>query len=243
MKTMVFVLFVLALAGSAYASDPGVHQASSQYETAGTPSEIPDHGRDFFYCQLPTASYYTMNASTGFASELADDIPDEFYCRWISAIIIYVGEWGAPWIDPAGIFVNFYSGECPPPLLPAFTRYVTWAEVDKVIVQQGTNSYDYEVTIWLCPPVHIEVDMSIGFVVDNTWGQNPPYCGVDYTNDYDVHGCGEMYIDHAYWGFPRWSLASASHGTPVDLAYCLGENMGPSAADQSTWSAIKSLYR
>ncbi len=79
---------------------------------------------------------------------------------------------------------------------------------------------------------------SVGGVVDQNWGQNPPYCGLVFCDA--IAGC-EGYWAGDYWGFPRWSPFSAYFGYGLDLGYCLGS--GPVPTQDSTWGKVKSLYR
>ena len=241
MKVLCAILLLMATSGLVIAVDSMEEEPINII--SGQQVEPP---RDILFCQPPTAGYYTMNASTGYASELADDFPEEFGVgQWmVDEIVVYIGEWGDDWVNPAGIIVNLYSGDCPPDMAPYQTLYFPGGDpafMDFFFVNDQPGSYDLEVTLYVNPNFQILSPMSIGFVVDNTWGEGAPYCGVDYTVDDDIYGCGEAYIDHAYWEHPRWTPASASHGAPVDIAYCLGAN-GATAAGTSTWSVFKTLY-
>jgi hypothetical protein len=239
MRSVLLALAAMTLAVAAYAAGP---VDDSDFAPGNGPD--PDAPRDIFHCQDPTSGFWTTNSSTGFDSEMADDIPDEFDGRWVNEIVVYVGEWGATWMDPAGIIVNLYDNGCPPPLDPYDTLYFTWGDptqMEYVFVNDQPSSYDLRVTLFVDPPFQITSRMSLGFVMDNTWGTDPPYCGVDYTEDYDIYGCGEFYWDGEYWGYPRWTPISAYAGVPRDIAYCLGEP-GSTPTVPSTWSFIKGLY-
>ena len=120
-------------------------------------------------------------------------------------------------IDPLGIIVNLYAEDCPPVMDPYDTMYFDWGDPTQMeyeFVNDQPGSYDLRVTLFLGNMMLIQAPMSIGFVVDNTWGIDPPYCGVDYSPN--VYGCGTGYYDHEYWGEPRWT-------TYNDVAYCLDD--------------------
>ncbi|MCK4548230.1 MAG: hypothetical protein KAW17_12415, partial [Candidatus Eisenbacteria sp.] len=239
MRESILMLLILVVAGSAYAADPYLSPVSG-------PVELPELQRDEFYCQPPMDPLLILNAMSGRGTEAVDDIPVNLQGHWIYDIVVYVGEWNAVWQDPDGIFVNFYDATCPPGQTPYMSRYFTWgnpAEMETELVHDEPGYLTcYRVTLWVCPPVFIEGTMSLGFQVDNAWGDQAPDCGVALTN-YEVFGCGEGYWDGTIWGFPRWTLISEIAGDPIDIAYCLSEDEGPSAADESTWGAIKTLYR
>jgi hypothetical protein len=230
---MIVVLTILALATVALALDP-----ASDRGTAPPPDPFdgqPD--RTLIHCQDPTDIYSTTNASTGFGSECVDDIPAELDGMYVGQIVVYIGEWGGSgWVDPSGIIVNLYNEDCPPNLDPYDTLYFNWddpAQVEYEFVNDTGTSFDLRVTLFLGNMLYIQAPMSIGFVVDNNWGEEPPFCGVDYSPN--VHGCGIGYYDHDYWGEPRWTEA-------YDVAYCLDDE-GVVAVKNSTWSSVKQLYR
>lgn len=213
MKTLVLSLVVLAFAVSVNAAEP----------TSGVAPEevpLPPLGLEF-YCQEPHVYLQTINASTAFESEIADDIPDDFYCTNINDVVFYVAEWGAGWVDPAGVYVNFYNAECPPGQDPYLSFYFTWAEVEAEQVYSSSTFNCFRVQVYLPELVHIEYDLSIGFVVDTPWGQTVPYAGITMTNDYDVYGDCMAYWSPEYWGYPRWTAVADYFGTSWDVAYCL----------------------
>lgn len=214
MKTLIVFFAVLVFAISADAAVP-THGASEEQVT------LPPLGVEF-YCQEPHIYLQTFNASTAYASEVADDIPDDFYCTDIIDVVFYVTEWGGFWIDPPGVTVNFYNAECPPAQGPYESFYFNWADIEKELIYDSPGSFTcYRVQVYLPYAVHIEYDMSIGFVVETTWGQTAPYAGVVMTNDYDVAGDCEAYWSPEHWGWPRWTAISDYLGTPLDVAYCL----------------------
>jgi hypothetical protein len=233
MRIAIVAVAILALAAAAYAINP-------ENDRGTPPPENPFDGhssRTLFHCQDPTSSYSTTNASTGFESEFADDIPAELDGMFVGQIVVYIGEWGGTgWVDPAGIIVNLYNEDCPPDMGPYETLYFNWGDANQMeyeFVNDTGTSFDLRVTLFLGNMIQIQSPMSIGFVVDNTWGTEPPYCGVDYSSS--VYGCGIGYYDHTYWGEPRWTSYN-------DVAYCLDDE-GVVATESSTWSAVKHLYR
>ena len=235
MRTFLLILVIMALAGYAYATDPLQMRAEE-------PHDVPPR-TDIFYVQPPHATWWSINASTGFGSEVADDLPDPLYCYCVGDVDFYVAVWGGC-AEPLGVYVRFYDAECPPPLgAPIAEYYFTWAECMPVVVYDDPcNMTIYYCIVILEPAIHIEYDMSISFQVHNDWGDAAPYCGITMTNDYDVYGDCEIYGDWAYWGLPRWTSGTAALGIPTDIAFSLSEGW-PSAAEASTWGHIKSLYR
>ena len=233
MRILILVSAIALLAMAAYAANP------VNDRDAGPPSNpyTPNPNRTLIHCQEPTATYSTTNASTGFESEFADDIPAELDGLYVGQIVVYIGEWGGTgWVDPAGIIVNLYTEDCPPDMAPYDTYYFDWGDPDQMeyeFVNDTGTAFDLRVTLFLGNMLLIQSPMSIGFVVDNTWGIDPPYCGVDYSPN--TYGCGLGYYDHEYWGEPRWTMYN-------DVAYCLDDE-GVVATESSTWSAVKQLYR
>lgn len=222
MRICVLALVVLLAGVCAYASDPVQMRAAEPVAVQPPAYE--------FYCQPPHQYLWTVNASTGFASEAADDVPDDFYCTNILDVVFYVSEWGGYWMDPDGVFINFYNAECPPGMSPVSSFYFAWASLEKVVVYDDPGWFTcYRVRAYLPNPVHIDYDVSIGFQVNNTWADMAPYCGVVLTNDYDVYGDCEAYWDGTYWGYPRWGTIWGYFGIPADVAYCLSDGTGGNA--------------
>jgi hypothetical protein len=219
MKTLLLFLAVLAVAAFAYAADPD-HAVAPEQVT------VPPLGAEF-YCQPPHVYLQTYNASTAFGSEVADDIPDDFYCTDINDVVFYVSEWGGYWTDPAGVYINFYDAECPPSQDPYKSFYFEWAGLEREIVYDSPGSFTcYRVQVYLPELVHIEYDMSIGFMVDTPWGQTTPYCGVVVTDDAVTFGDCGSYWDATYWGYPRWTYGADYFGVDRDVAYCLSSLSG-----------------
>lgn len=112
---MIMVIAILSFllivnAGFALAEAPLIHGAK---EPMG-----PAPMRDAFYCQ-PLNPYWNVHqASTGYSSGVADDIPLEFLGTMIHAVSLYVGEFYGDWIDPDGVVLNIYNSECLPSLEP-----------------------------------------------------------------------------------------------------------------------------
>ncbi len=215
---------------------------------------LPDGGevpatRDAFYCQSSWVG--SVNASSGYDSEVADDIPDEFTGWVIDKIVLYVAEWMGTWVDPYGIAVNLYNSECPPDLEPTTHMEFDWAELSPVLEYHSPSFMTvYKVTATLPTPVVIEEEMSIGAYVLQDWGTNPPFCGFWFTPEDSVYGCGELYLDYQS-GAPRWTafLNAAPSGYYSDLTYCLIEastSVGEAQVDSSeiqTWGEIKEFFR
>lgn len=214
MKTLLLLLAILALAASASATETTNAVAPEAVTLPPLQTE--------FYCQPPHEYLSTYNAESSFGSELADDLPDAFIGTEVNDVVFYVSEWGDYWIDPAGVYVNFYQGECPPELTAYLSYYFNWADIEKTVVYDSPGSFTcYRVQVYLPEVLTIEADMSIGFVVDCPWGTNPPYAGVVTTNDYDVYGDCGAYWDAEYWGYYRWMYSADYFGVDVDVAYCL----------------------
>jgi hypothetical protein len=239
------VLLALACASVAWAGgDPiGLERSPIQFKS-NVPMEAPVMDQDVLWCQNPHLYWWTANASTPFGSELADDIPRDLGCIWIYGIAVIALEWGGYWLDPAGIIVNLYDDGCPPAMAPFMSYYFPWALTNAVQVYSSPGWMEaYALTLFLDAPIQVGPTTSLGFQLDLPWGQNPPYGGCVLTNDLDVYGCGEAYWDGTYWGYPRWGTISGYFGTPVDLAYCIIGEYGPSATEQSTWGSVKTLYQ
>ncbi len=241
MRVLCAIVMLVAFGGLAFAVNP------MEEPVIGIDTSKPyEPSREMLYCQPPTSGFYTKNASSGFGSEFADDIWDEYGGgQWfVDEVVVYVGEWGADWVDPSGVVMNLYAGNCPPELDAYQTYYFPWGDpayMDMIWVNDNPSSYDLEVTLYIDPPFQIIAPMSIGFYVDNYWGEDPPYCGIDYTETGDIYGCGEGYLDHDYWGFPRWTTTGVAGGASTDLAYCLN-GTGTTGTIESTWSLVKNLY-
>jgi hypothetical protein len=214
---LVVLLVLFAFAGWAYAD-------TATDMRVGEEVPVPQPPVEEFYCQPPHIYLQVYNACTGFGSEVVDDIPDEFVGREIADIVFHVSEWGGFWTDPAGVYVNVYYSECAPGLDPDLVIYFPWNElITEVIYDDPGNYTSYRCTGYLDPPLPIVADMSLGFQVDNPWGEVTPYCGIVMTDDYVTFGDCETYWDATYWGFPRWTLGSDYFGIARDVAYCLSE--------------------
>jgi hypothetical protein len=210
----------------------------------------PETERDAFYCQAPYG--LSINASTGFASEVADDVPAIHAGIAVTDVTLYVAEWLAPWVDPSGLELNVYSGGCPPAQVPDEHFEFSWDDVDATLYMEypPTQLTVYEATVHLSHAVILQSETSIGARVAMSWGQDPPFCGFASTPLDEIHGCGEMYWEAPYNTppAPRWTTVSTVVGYSFDLAYCLGsattsvaERDSPIDHDQ-TWGRIKRLY-
>jgi hypothetical protein len=234
----IVLLLVLSFISTTHATDPRF------CPTEGGESITPIV--DAFYCQDPDP-YHLISASSGFDSELADDIPAELAGQQIEQVTLYVSEWMAPWRDPLALVVNFYDSACPPGQIPVAHYEIPWSEVDTTLVLSSFPRIVYESVVTLPAPVTIQAPMSIGSYVVIDWGQVQPWCGLAMTPE-TVAGCGE-----AYWDFPgtapRWTLLSVATGyDPRDLAYCLTggttavSRTSPGVDNGATWGRIRRLY-
>lgn len=235
MKKHAVILMAALFVGAAYADETQVRTAE--------PVTIEDT-RDVFYCQPYSSWFWTTNGSTAFDSEQADDVPDDltgFYP--VTSVIAAVCEWGAYWIDPAGVYLNIYDAECPPAWEPTTSYYFPWGDLGAVMIYDDPGWQTvYEIWMQLPDLLDITEGMSLGFVADTYWGQTAPYGGFVMTEDYVWFGDCEAYWDGTYWSAPRWTPISGYFGTSADVAYCLGTGI-ISPTEETTWGSIKALYR
>ena len=233
--TTVFVA-TLCIMGIAHADDP----AGSFMEGPINMPSVPDA----FYCQQPASNFYANNASSGFSSEIVDDIPDEFDGRLVQAVTVYLAEWGGGFIPPVNIVVNFYDDDCPPDTSAVVSYVVPWVDVMATELQSDPSSwYVVELTVPLSEPIELGSTGSIGWYADNSSSQAPPYCGAILTDDNAVWGDCGTYWAGDYWGYPRWTALSGYYNEVVhELAYCLWDSE-PNPVLTATWGKIKSLYK
>ncbi len=172
--------------------------------------------------------------------EMADDIPDAYVGRTIDVLTLWVGEWGAAWIDPDAIQVWFYNTDCPPPLAQDMGMTIPWSEVNPV-AEPTLPWGGYEITVNLPSPVVITQNMSMGVTVVNSWGAQAPWVG--FYSTWVISDC-EMYLDSSFG--PRWTASSVA-SFEADLAYCLAEitTSIPAAPEGvlSSWGDIKAIFR
>ncbi len=231
MRLAMVFLAVICFAGMAYAED----SAAPVPVQDDTNLEI----RDSFYCQQPHSGWNAGNASTGFDSEEADDIPNDLAGSVIGEVTLYHAQWGGGYTNPTALIINFYDGACPPAMDPVTTFVIPFDDLVTTLVYSG-SWFVMEMIATLPEGVLITENMSIGGVIDNNWGQNPPYNGLVFTDDGVIAGCGGGYWSGDYWGYPRWTPFASYFGN-FDLAYCLGGEV--TATDGSTWGTIKGLFR
>ncbi len=198
--------------------------------------------RGAFYIQTPSFDY-AVNASTAFASEVADDLPDSLTGRTIGEVTLYVTEWGSDeWVEPAGVVIRFYDGECPPPLEAAVVCSFAWSGLATDLVHMNPPmKIVYGATAALPDPVTITAGMSLGAYIVTDWPLQP-YAGLTLTQPNDLHGCGELYWDDATHGAPRWTPLSTVTGIAADLAYCLADE-GTGLQNETSWGRMKHLFR
>jgi hypothetical protein len=236
MKFAMIAGFIVLLATSAIAADPAGERFDGQLDDL----DVPGFDREIFYVQEPHSLFLKTNASTPYDSEAADDIPVDLDGMFFGQIEVYIGEWGADWVDPLGVFVNLYNGTCPPDMEPYATMYFDWGDPDQMtyeFVAGGLpNSHQALVTLFLPEMVEISAPTSIGFVVDNDWGTNPPWCGLVKCDESEgIYGACLGYVDHDYWGVPRWT-------EDADIAFGLDDEFVVST-ESSSWARVKALYR
>jgi hypothetical protein len=237
MRTAILTLLVLGMATAGWASPVDVKS------TVPVTPVVPDQG--LIWYQAPHYYVWTLNASTAFGSEIADDIPTEVCPANIQGFIFYAGEWAGTWRNPAGFYLNFYFSCCPPGASPDLSYYYAWdnGSMTRQIWYSSPGWFEsWEVTQMfdaVCPPCPCT---SIGVQLDTPWGATAPYGGAAATDYYVVYGCGEAYWCFEYYGIPRWVTISGYFGVSADLAYGLIGTHEPSATQQSTWGAVKSLY-
>ena len=212
MRSCMFLVTLLVLSAPAVAGE--VPLLSPEFEVENV------RARSSFYCQDP--DYVGVyNVSSGFGSEIADDIPNEFAGDTVTEVTLWVGEWSAPWQDPTGVTVNFYGAQCPPAMDPMLSFMIPWDQWTTQLVYSGI-AVVYRAEATLPEPVELEAGMSIGGQVVIAWGHDEPFAGICSTAEWEISGCGEAYLDASWWGYARWSPTSLYTQIPRDLAYCLG---------------------
>ncbi len=201
--------------------------------------QLPEPQRDTLYCQNPDYdAVYQM--STGFDSEIADDIPPELAGHTIHAVTFWVGEWYGAWQDPNGININFYQESCPPELAVHLGYFIPWHQLETEHVHSGLATV-YRVTASLPFGLVVTEGMSIGGQAVIDWGHDEPFCGLCATHEWDIAGCGEAYLDATWWGYDRWTSIAHYTQIPRDFAYCLvGPSVAAPAADQVISPALES---
>ncbi len=228
MRLALVLLFMVGMVGVAVADTAGF--------LTNEPLNLPDV-RDAIYCQAPSSGWGAMNASEPFDAEMADDIPADLAGSGISGVTLYMAQWGGGHQGATSVDVNFYFSACPPGMTADLAYTVPWGDITVTNVYAGSWYVD-QLDIPLPEGVTIVNPMSIGWQINNDWGQNPPYCGSTISDA--VQGC-EGYWAGDYWGYPRWTAISSYYGTPYDMAYCL--EGGAVATEETTWGSVKSLYR
>ena len=249
MRTLLVIGILLAataVASAALAAPvaaPGPLQPSARPAPPATPGHLTTRTpRDVFYCQPPSFGY-AVNASTAYESEVADDLPDSLIGQTVGEVTLYVTEWASgEWVEPAGVVISFYDGECPPPLEAAVVCSFAWAGLMTNLEHMNPPvRIVYSATAALPAPVTVTAGMSLGAYVVTDWALEP-YAGLTLTEPDELHGCGELYWDDVTHGAPRWTPLSTVTGVAADLAYCLAES-GTGLPDERSWGRMKSLFR
>jgi hypothetical protein len=238
MRTALLCVLILGLATAGWAGVTSVKSAARVEPAA------PD--QELLWYQAPHYYVWTLNASTAFGSEFADDIPADLYPYRVYGLIFYAGEWAGYWQNPSGFYINYYFGCCPPGTAPNLSYYYAWdnARMTRQLYYSSPGWFEsWEVTQMFEPVGARDPCMSIGFQLDTPWGPTPPYAGVAATDYYDVYGCGQAYWCFEYYGIGRWVTIGSYFGVTADMAYGLiGRHEPPSATATSTWGAVKSIY-
>jgi hypothetical protein len=218
MKTLLVAVAVVLFAGWAFADGPSEMRLGEQ---------VPVPALDYeFYCQPVDPNLYTVNASSAFDAWVVDDIPDEFTGMNIVDIVFYVGEWLEYWVDPSGVYVDFYYSECPPGLVPDESHYFAWSDLITEVIYDVPGSYTWvRCKGYFLAPVTIQEDMSIAFQVVTPWGDVAPYSGIAMAEPVPFGDCA-AYRDGPAWGYPRWTVATDNGGIARDVAYCLSDGAG-----------------
>ncbi len=192
---------------------------------------VPDHGglqpaRDAFYSQPPM--WAGINASDGYDTEIADDIPSFLAGQSFNEVTFYVGQWLAVWTDPFGLALDIYFNQCPPGMESDLHYEFPWSELNPELVYHQTGYMTiYEVTASLPSAVTITTSMSVGGYVIIDWGDGAPYCGFCPTEWDVLYGCNELYWDSPTEGAPRWTPLSVATGYFGNLAYGLSMSVAP----------------
>ncbi len=187
------------------------------------PQQFPPvlRDRDLIHCQAPDG--VSLRASEGYGSEVADDIPAFLAGQSFDTVKLYVAEWLGGWQDPAGVRVNIYDGQCPPPLAAQASYTIAWGDLSPEFYGQAGSMTVYTVSASLGESHTITAGSSIGVTVLDSWGTDPPYAG--FLCGDTIHGCSELYWDEPGWGAPRWTPGSQVNGYALDLSYCLISNI------------------
>ena len=231
--------FALALTASCFV---GVCSAetSPRYHTGVTADRVSGTGT---YCQDPSDG--AINASTGYESELADDIPHALAGSTISHVTFHHVQWEATvtgYVEPTSLIVNFYVESCPPDMEPDLSFTIAWDELDTEMTFESDDTYRARITATLPMDVTIVAGMSIGVLVDNDWGEGWPFNGFATTHRDEVGATCEGHFDGDHWGNPRWTRISELIGVESGVAYCL-QTLDPTPTQLTSWSAVKATYR
>lgn len=218
MKFFSIFTVVLICSTGVLASEQAIRYAPGQ--GGGQPD------RDTFYEQPPI--WAGINASDGYGSEIADDIPSFLAGQSFDEITLYVGQWLAEWTDPVGLAINIYNNQCPPDLEPDLHYEFPWNElVTELFYHQQGYITIYKVTAHLPAALTITTDMSLGGYALIDWGDVQPYCGFCPTEFDALYGCNEAYWAAPSEGAPRWTLMSVATGYYANLAFGLSLSVSP----------------
>ncbi len=206
----------------------------------------PESSGDDLYCQTPEP-FGSVNASTGWSSKVADDIPLVLSGQTFNQVTIWVAEWQIPdeshWVDPDAVWVRLYDGTCPPPD-DAFAEYrVPWADVETMLWWPGNPWVVYEARVPLPEPVTLPfAATSIGFQIENSWGSAVPHSGVMFVRN-GSHGACRFWFT-----LPPENPVCTEVTEDWDLGFCLGYRTTTSIPDEPfvhpvSWGRLKTKQR
>ncbi len=238
-------MIMVLLAGAVLEGNPPAAVLHSAESTG-----VISAARTSFYCQTPFVGT-SINASTGYGSELADDIPHYLDGMGFNEITLWIAEWQISdpqdWIDPDGVRIRIYDDVCPPLLDPVQLFDVAWSEITTTLTYSGGPWVIYEAVIPLPEAVTITTATSIGIQVINSWGDGFPWVGVMALYTEDSYGCPAFLSDPTH-GAPRWTRIDQQTGTQFDIAYCLDmQTVGippeETPVRATSWGRVKGYYR
>lgn len=245
--TLTFLGCLAVAAGAAHAHTPDDQSISPHIAVYTPPGSEQFEGAQRAVFHAQPYIYGSLNASTAYDSEAADDVPAIYEGETIGSVTLYVAEWmWTEWVPPDGITLNFYLSSCPPSLGPDLVYVFPWDEISSEFVYNGApgNMFVYAAELVLPSPLTIPEELSIGATVNMDWGTSAPYCGFCFSQP-TIFGCGEMYWDDEMDGVPRWTAISGPLGYPVDLAYTLRSPVTgiDDEPQETSWGRVKASYR
>jgi hypothetical protein len=194
---------------------------------------------DAFYCGDPYAIFWEQppdgasglsaqdDACYPFQSECADDFVGNG--NPIDAVGWYGVYWNGSPIAPDAFNIRFYSDAAGFP--GAELGITTSSDYNETV----GDPYGYCTEVdWLWTNYGIKYHISIQAVLCF-----PPQWGIGTGVGNGTQGS----FKSALFGFPDWVTNSTIFGVPYELAFLVYEGYGTSPAKETSWSAIKDLYR